>query len=62
MTDRPRFSLRLRQRVLRCYEVGLYALLIGMAAAVVLPTVVSGSEDDAAYCGNAQSSAVVITR
>jgi hypothetical protein len=62
MTDRPRFSLRLRQRVLRCYEVGLYAALVGMALAVVLPSVGTWIEDDPAYCGNTQSSAVVITR
>jgi hypothetical protein len=61
MTDRPLFSLRLRQRVLRCYEVGLYTVLIAMALAVVLPSVASGSDDDA-YCGNTQSSAAVITR
>jgi hypothetical protein len=62
MTQRPRFSLRLRQRVLRCYEVGLYAVLLGMALAVVLPSVATGADDDTPYCGNAQSSAAVITR
>jgi hypothetical protein len=62
MTDRPRFSLRLRQRALRCYEIGLYAVLVAMALAVGLPAAALDFEDDAAQCGKAQSSALVMTR
>jgi hypothetical protein len=62
MTDRPRFSLRLRQRALRCYELGLYAVLVAMALAVALPAAALDTDDDSPQCGKAQSSAVVMNR
>jgi hypothetical protein len=62
MIASPRFSLRLRQRALRCYEVGLYAALVAMAVAVALPSVASGGDEDAAHCGKNQSNTDVITR
>lgn len=62
MTDRPRFSLRLRNRALRCYEVGLYAVLVAMTVAVGLPAAALDVDTEAAQCGNAQSSALVMNR
>lgn len=61
MTDPQRFFLRLRRRALQFYELLLYGALIAMSAAVAMSA--SGIEaDDAAQCGNAHSSADVITR
>jgi hypothetical protein len=54
-----RLALRLRQRLLRWYEFGLYALLVAMALAVALP---AEGEDEPVHCANARSSARVMTR
>jgi hypothetical protein len=62
MTVRPRISLRLRQRALRCYELGLYAVLVAMAFAVGLPAVAVDLDEEAAQCGKAQSNALVMNR
>jgi hypothetical protein len=62
MTDRPRLSLRLRNRALRCYEIGLYAVLVAMAFAVALPAPAVDAGDDGVQCGKAQSSTVVMHR
>jgi hypothetical protein len=62
MTQRPRISLRLRQWALRCYEIGLYTVLLAMAMAVGLPAAPSDGEADAVQCGKAQSSALVMSR
>ena len=56
---------RLRQCLVRSYEVTLYALLLALGAAVALPAPEAepGAGAGAApQCGNIQSSALVITR
>ena len=63
MTDFSRLALRLRRRALRCYEIGMFAMLIALAAAAAMPP--SESADAlaaAAHCGNIQSSTVVMQR
>lgn len=62
MTKFSRFAWRVRQRALRWYEIGLYALLLAMALAVALPAASSEAEDVPAQCGNIQSSPTVMTR
>jgi len=57
-----RLVVRLRQQALRCYEIGLYALLLAMAAAVAMPVSSAEAEDAPVQCGNIQSSAVVMAR
>jgi hypothetical protein len=53
-------SLRVRQRVLRWYELGLCAALLGMVAAVALPSPASEAAD--VQCGKNQSSTAVMHR
>jgi hypothetical protein len=53
-------SLRVRQRVLRWYELGLCAALLGMVAAVALPSPESEAAD--VQCGKNQSSTAVMHR
>jgi hypothetical protein len=60
MSPLSRFTLRLRQRALRWYEIGLCAALLALALAVALPSSASESEDEAVQCGNIQSSTVVM--
>jgi hypothetical protein len=64
MTDLDRFFLRLRRAVLRCYEVGLYAMLLVMLAAVTFAAASAAAEadDEGAQCGNSQSSPAVRNR
>lgn len=66
MTALSRLFLRLRKRALRCYEIGMLALLVSGAVVATLP---SAASTEAApgpgagtQCGNIQSSAVVIVR
>ena len=61
MTDPQRFLHRLRRRALQFYELLLYGALIAMSAAVAM-SASGGGADDAVQCGNAHSSADVITR
>lgn len=59
-----RVLLRLRRHALRCYEIGMLALLVGGAVVATLPSAAS-TEVTAApgtQCGNIQSNAVVIVR
>lgn len=65
MTALSRLFLRLHKRALRCYEIGMLALLVGGAVVATLPSTASGEAAPAAaatHCGNIQSSAVVIVR
>ena len=62
MIPSSRLAIRARQQALRCYEIGLYALLLAMAGAVALPASPAEAEEVPAQCGNIQSSAVVMTR
>ena len=62
MTRFARFAARLRQQLLRWYEMALCAALLAMALAVVSPSPAAVAEEEAAQCGNIQSSADVITR
>jgi hypothetical protein len=61
MNPWSRFFLRLRQRALRLYELGMLALLVTAAVVATLP---GGAHEDAAaaQCGNIQSSTVVMHR
>lgn len=61
MTEHQRLFLRLRQRALQCYEYLLYAMLLALAGSVAV-TASSAAQDEAAQCGNIQSSAAVISR
>jgi hypothetical protein len=61
MTDTERVLLRLRQRALQCYEYLLFAMLLALAGGVAW-TASSAAQEDAAQCGNIQSSAAVMTR
>jgi hypothetical protein len=62
VSDFSRFALRLRQRALRWYELGLCAALLAMVFAVALPSSAPDAEDAPAQCGNIQSSTVVMHR
>jgi hypothetical protein len=62
MTPFSRLAWRLRRHLLRCYELGLYVLLLAMMLAVALPALSADTPDESVQCGNIQSSAVVITR
>lgn len=64
MSDLDRFFLRLRRAVLRCYEAGLYAMLLAMVAAAsfAAATTAADADDDAIQCGNIQSSPAVMER
>ena len=62
MIDVPRLLLRLRRRVLQCYDLLLYAMLIALAAGALVPAASQEAGDDPVHCGNSQGSAVVITR
>ena len=62
MSRFSRFLLRLRQRALRCYEVGMLALLVGVAVLATVPAAASDDDADATHCGNSQSSATVMVR
>jgi hypothetical protein len=57
-----RFLLRLRRRALHCYELGMLALLLGIALATTLPADAEAFVAAPPQCGNAQSSAAVIVR
>lgn len=61
MTPFSRFLTRLRRRVLQCYDLLLYVMLVALALVAVMPA--SGeAQDDAVHCGKNQSSTVVITK
>jgi hypothetical protein len=65
MTPFSRFLLRLRRFLLRCYELGMFALLLAVAGAAFVPSAEGRAEAAAAaadYCGKAQSSAIVMSR
>ena len=64
MTALSRTLLRLRRLFLRCYEVAMFALLLGIAGAAAWPAAGSGPVRQAAAqgCGNIQSSALVMKR
>jgi hypothetical protein len=66
MTAWTRLFLRLRKRALRCYEIGMLALLVAGAVVAGLPaTAAAPSAAGAAaatQCGNTQSNAAVIVR
>lgn len=64
MTDLDRFLLRVRRAVLRCYEAGLYAMLLAMLAAVGFAAASAAAEaqDDSVQCGNIQSNPAVMNR
>ena len=62
MFDVPRLLLRLRRRVLQCYDLLLYAMLIGLLAGALVPASSQEARDDPVHCGNIQGSAVIITR
>jgi hypothetical protein len=64
MTDLDRFLLRLRRAALRCYEAGLYAMLLAMLAAVsfAAASAAADTEDESTQCGNIQSSPAVMNR
>lgn len=63
MTALSRLFLRLRKRALRCYEIGMLALLVGGAVVATLPSAASTEAAAAGtQCGNIQSNAVVIVR
>lgn len=60
MFDASRVATRLRRGALRGYEFALYAMLLALAAGVLLA--LPGEEEEPAYCGKAQSRAVVMSR
>lgn len=62
MIDAHRLLLRLRRRVLQCYDFLLYLMLIALAAGALVPASSPEARDDPVQCGNIQSSAVVISR
>ena len=62
MTDLSRFALRLRRRALRCYELGMFAMLVALALSAGLPASGAPAAPAAAQCGNIQSSTVVMQR
>lgn len=64
MTDLDRFLLRVRRAVLRCYEAGLYAMLLAMLAAVgfAAASAAAEAEQEGLQCGNIQSSPAVMDR
>jgi hypothetical protein len=62
MTPLARLALRLRQRALRWYELGLCVALLAMTLAVALPSSAFETDEAATQCGNIQSSAVVMQR
>jgi hypothetical protein len=62
MIDAHRLLLRLRRRILQCYDILLYAMLLALAAGALLPASAQDAAQEPAYCGNIQSSAVVIAR
>jgi len=64
MTALSRTLLRLRRLFLRCYEIAMFALLLGVAVAAAWPATGSGAarQGAAQWCGNIQSSALVMTR
>ncbi len=59
-----RFLLRLRQRALRCYELGMLTLLLAIAVVATLPATAAQDESGGArvHCGQIQSNTVVIVR
>jgi hypothetical protein len=59
MTPMSRFIWALRQRAVRCYELLLYALLLALGVATVMP---GGSQEHEVQCGNIHSSTAVISR
>lgn len=59
MTPIDRFLLRLRRRLLRGYELLLYALLLALAGGTVLAAA-SGAGPDT-HCGSIHSTMGVIT-
>ena len=66
MSPLSRLFLRLRKRALRCYEIGMLALLVSGAVVATLPPAASTEAANgvatATQCGNIQSNAVVIVR
>jgi hypothetical protein len=62
MIDAQRLLLRLRRRILQCYDILLYAMLLALAAGALIPASAQDPPQEPAYCGNIQSSAAVITR
>lgn len=64
MSDFSRFALRLRRRLVRCYEALLLAALLALAIAALSPAAAAGGEQSAAeaHCGNNHSSATVSVR
>ncbi len=65
MSRLSRLFLRLRKRALRCYEIGMLALLVGGAVVATLPSAASSETAPGAagtQCGNIQSSNVVMVR
>lgn len=59
MTPTDRFLLRLRRRLLRGYELLLYALLLALAGGTVLAAGSGAGPGD--HCGSIQSTMGVIT-
>ena len=53
---------RLRRRLLRCYEAGMFALLLAVALMAVVPASSGEARAAGAQCGKTQSSAMVIVR
>jgi hypothetical protein len=64
MTALSRTLLRLRRLFLRCYEIAMFALLLGVAAAAAWPAAGAGAGRQGAVqgCGNIQSNALVMKR
>jgi hypothetical protein len=62
MPDVSRFLVRLRRRILQAYDALLYAMLLALAAGALIPASAQDPAEDPPYCGNIQSSTVVITR
>ena len=62
MPDLSRFFVRLRRRILQAYDALLYAMLLALAAGALIPASAQDPPQEPAYCGNIQSSAVVISR
>lgn len=62
MSAFSRFTLRLRRRALRWYELGLCAALLAMVGAVALPAPAEAEHASSVQCGNIQSSTAVMHR
>lgn len=58
-----RFVLRLRRRLMRCYELAMLAVLLGLAISAFMPSARAvESTDPVPHCGKAQNSTAAMVR